>query len=244
MSNWYPRYLGDYMRDTAHLTLAEHGAYTILLDHYYSTRQPLVDDENALFRICRAFSDDERLAVRSVLAQFFKINGDKLRHNARADKELAKEDAISKARAMAGAKGAKSTWQGKRHGNDMANATTSTSTSTVLPPQPPPVEDSSASLSRAEPPALTSPVIFWMPCTKPTRPPWATLCRQDERDGWTVPITRQQMDDWAEAYPNVLGEQTLIEIRQKIRDSGKYRKTPQGVARFVGAWFSREQNKA
>jgi len=123
--NWYPRYYGDYSRDTAHLSLAEHGAYNVLLDHYYATG-PMPDDADVLMRICRAFDEHEKKAVASVADKFFPVNGDGMRHNKRADQEIAKRDSISAARAMAGAKGAASKWDGKR----MANATTSTSTST------------------------------------------------------------------------------------------------------------------
>ena len=95
--NWYPRYYGDYSRDTAHLTLAEHGAYNVLLDHYYATG-PLPDDIGLLMRICRAFEDHERTAVKSVADKFFPVNGDQLRHNKRADQEIDKRDSISQKR--------------------------------------------------------------------------------------------------------------------------------------------------
>jgi len=91
MSNaWYPRYYGDYTKGTQHLTLAEHGAYTKLLDHYYATGQPLPDDATALLRTCAAMTPEERAAVESVAAQFFPVNGDGMRHNKRADREIEK----------------------------------------------------------------------------------------------------------------------------------------------------------
>ena len=34
---WYPRNTGDYARDTKHLTLDQHGAYTLLMDHYWDS---------------------------------------------------------------------------------------------------------------------------------------------------------------------------------------------------------------
>jgi uncharacterized protein YdaU (DUF1376 family) len=132
--NWYPRYYGDYMRDTAHLSLVEHGAYTVLLDHYYATGEGLPDDEKSLYRICRAFTDEERQAVTTVVGSFFYVGTDGRRHNKRADQELGKQGAISQKRAMAGVKGADGKWNGKQdgkcHGKPMANATTSTTTST------------------------------------------------------------------------------------------------------------------
>src|SRR6185369_1228132 len=88
MSNpWYPHYPGDYGRDTAHLSLAQHGAYRLLLDHYYATSTPLPTDPAALYRVCRAFDEGERNAVSFILSQFFELRADGY-HNARADLEL------------------------------------------------------------------------------------------------------------------------------------------------------------
>jgi len=108
--NWYPRYYGDYTRDTAHLTLAEHGAYAVLLDHYYATRRGIPEVPDYAYRICRAFSDAERTAVDSVLAQFFPVNGDGTRHNKRADIELEREAEIIAIKTKAGQAGAKARW--------------------------------------------------------------------------------------------------------------------------------------
>ena len=38
--NWYKRYIGDYQRDTGHLSMVEHGSYTLMLDTYYATGRP------------------------------------------------------------------------------------------------------------------------------------------------------------------------------------------------------------
>lgn len=145
--NWYARYAGDYMQDTAHLSLVEHGAYTMMLDLYYGPEKPLPNDDVALFRICRAFTAEEQEAVLSVARQYFPVCDDGLRHNGRADREIAKRRVISQKRSMAGVKGADGKWHNKSDGKaddkNMANATTSTSTSTSTPtatkdtPQPP-----------------------------------------------------------------------------------------------------------
>ena len=86
--NFYKRYMGDYSRDTSHLSLTEHGAYTVLLDVAYGTAKPLPADMESLYRICRASSPSEKRAVETVANQFFPINGDGLRHNERADREI------------------------------------------------------------------------------------------------------------------------------------------------------------
>lgn len=87
-SMYYCRFTGDYARDTSHLSVIQHGAYTLLLDFYYSSGKPLPPDVNALCRICRAFDDVEREAVSQVLSQFFDLRADGY-HNKRADEELA-----------------------------------------------------------------------------------------------------------------------------------------------------------
>ena len=89
--NYYERYCGDYQRDTAHLSLAEHGAYTMLLDTYFSVEKPLPSDLHSLYRVCRAMTRLEQQAVKSVAEQFFPVSPvDGFRHNQRADREIAK----------------------------------------------------------------------------------------------------------------------------------------------------------
>jgi len=88
---WYAHYPGDYGRDTAHLSLIQHGAYRLLLDHYYATSAPLPADIAALYRICRAFDQAERDAVDHVLSRFFSLQSDGY-HNARADVEIVKRN--------------------------------------------------------------------------------------------------------------------------------------------------------
>lgn len=68
---WYPFYIGDYQQKTSHLTLIEHGAYGLLLNHYYATHHALPGDRKIIYRICRASDRNERRAIDSVLDQFF-----------------------------------------------------------------------------------------------------------------------------------------------------------------------------
>jgi uncharacterized protein YdaU (DUF1376 family) len=92
--NYYRRFMGDYQRDTSHLSVIEHGAYTLLLDHYYSKRTPLPATLDALYRLCRAMTTLEQEAVRVVVEEFFPVGTDGLRHNPRADKEIAVRQAF------------------------------------------------------------------------------------------------------------------------------------------------------
>ncbi len=70
---FYKRFVGDFQAKTGHLSLAEVGAYDRLLDHCYSTEQPLPGDLDACCRIARAMSKEERKAVESVLCEFFTV---------------------------------------------------------------------------------------------------------------------------------------------------------------------------
>lgn len=88
--SWYPFYVGDYARKTAHLSMLEHGAYRLLLDHYYATGEPLPDDNAKLFRICRARTPSERQSVLSTVAEFFTKDGTLLRSE-KCDRVLDKQ---------------------------------------------------------------------------------------------------------------------------------------------------------
>lgn len=97
--NFYPRYIGDYSRDTGELSMVDHGAYALLLDAYYATERPLPNDWPSLFRITGALSKLERAAVQRTADRFFPVGPDGLRHNKRADAEIVKgRQRIDKAR--------------------------------------------------------------------------------------------------------------------------------------------------
>ena len=88
--NYYERFVGDFQRDTGHLSCTEVGVYDRLLDHYYATENPIPADAADLCRIARAMDRAEQKAVRRVAEEFFPLGEDGLRHNARADREIAK----------------------------------------------------------------------------------------------------------------------------------------------------------
>jgi uncharacterized protein YdaU (DUF1376 family) len=85
--NYYERHLGDYARDTGHLSLIEHGVYTLLLDAYYSREKPLPAEMKECCKLARAASKPERDAVAYVLREFFTESADGFRQ-ARADAEI------------------------------------------------------------------------------------------------------------------------------------------------------------
>ena len=88
--NHYPRHIGDYLRDTGHLSLLEHGVYSRLLDLYYLANGPIPGDITGLCRKLGARSADERAAVEAVVAEFFVRSEAGDLSNKRADAELLK----------------------------------------------------------------------------------------------------------------------------------------------------------
>ena len=58
--NFYKRFIGDYQRDTGHLSMIEHGAYALLLDHFYASEKPLPIEPQRLHRLTMATPSGER----------------------------------------------------------------------------------------------------------------------------------------------------------------------------------------
>lgn len=84
---WYKWYPIDYLRDTAHLTIIEDGAYRRMIDHVMSTRSGIEPDR--VYRIAGAVTPEERAAVDRVVFEFTVMQSDGL-HIPRCDKELEK----------------------------------------------------------------------------------------------------------------------------------------------------------
>ena len=86
-------YPSDYLADTAHLGLTEHGVYWRLLLHYYQHEAPLPFDLSRVCWIVKAFSPEERRIVDLILGEFFSLSelpdGTMVWRHARADEEIA-----------------------------------------------------------------------------------------------------------------------------------------------------------
>src|ERR1017187_9983294 len=97
---WMPLYVGDYLAKTSHLNAIQHGAYLLLIMHYW-THDGLPNDQKQLMAIAR-MTPDEWAGNCHVLAGFF----DTKWRNKRADAEIKKVKNISERRSYAGLKGA------------------------------------------------------------------------------------------------------------------------------------------
>lgn len=93
---WMPLYIGDYLKDTGHLSVEEHGAYLLLIMRYWEDGG-LPADERLIQRYSR-MSAVQWTESRDVLAALF---DDGWKHG-RIDAEIAKaEEIIGKRRAAA-----------------------------------------------------------------------------------------------------------------------------------------------
>jgi uncharacterized protein YdaU (DUF1376 family) len=96
---WMPLYVGDYLGDTGHLTTTQHGAYLLLMMHYWRKGE-LPDDDRQLSKIAK-LPLKTWCEYRATLQDFF-YEGWK---HKRIDAELARMMRVSEKRAIAGQKG-------------------------------------------------------------------------------------------------------------------------------------------
>lgn len=115
---WMPLYIADYRADTSHLDAAEHGAYLLLIMHYWTTGG-LPGDDRQLARIACMTAAEWRRA-RPTIAAFFDPGW---RHK-RIDRELARVDETSSKYAERAKKAASKRWskQDDKHARSMLGA--------------------------------------------------------------------------------------------------------------------------
>lgn len=100
--NYYKRHIGDYAKKAGHLSVLEHGVYTLLLDAYYDREQPPTRAEAV--RIARCRSDVELAALDAVLSDFFhEVDGRYVQD--RVEEEFKKAEAQARANQANGVKG-------------------------------------------------------------------------------------------------------------------------------------------
>jgi uncharacterized phage protein (TIGR02220 family) len=101
--NYYPHHIGDYDKDTKHLSMLEDAAYRRMIDVAYATEKPLPRDQQKIYRLVRARTHAEQLAVDVVLGEFW-TEGEDGWHNKRVEEEIAKAQAKSDAARNSAAK--------------------------------------------------------------------------------------------------------------------------------------------
>lgn len=96
--HYYQHNIGDYRRDTVHLSLLEHGVYRQLMDMYYLAESNIPEETELVYRRLCARTEEEKKAVDNVLSEFFKLGEEGWLHP-RCDAEIAKyRDKVDRAR--------------------------------------------------------------------------------------------------------------------------------------------------
>jgi uncharacterized protein YdaU (DUF1376 family) len=137
--NHFPFYPGDYLRDTQRLSLAEHGAYMLLIMEYF-VAGPLPDEDGRFARLLRVDIRTWRKLRPNIADKFEPIKDGLWRHK-RIDLELDKARRFAE---LGREGGIKSTMvrQAKRQAKTQANVQAKTQAKTqakVHTPQPQPV---------------------------------------------------------------------------------------------------------
>jgi uncharacterized protein YdaU (DUF1376 family) len=85
--HYYQFNIGDYRKDTVHLSRLEHSIYRDLIDWYYLDEAPIPLEIQPVSRRLRLTSDEERAALEAVLNDFFEPTDEGWRH-ARIDEDI------------------------------------------------------------------------------------------------------------------------------------------------------------
>lgn len=87
--HYYTFNVGDYRKDTGHLTTLEHGIYRQLLDWYYLDETPIPKETQTVIRRLRLGSDSDIQSLKNVLNDFFVLQDDGY-HQGHCDVVIAK----------------------------------------------------------------------------------------------------------------------------------------------------------
>lgn len=140
-----PLFIGDYLGDTMHLSTTEHGAYLLLIMHYWRTGKPLPDGDEALSRIAR-LPREQWDSMAPVIRAFFdaaQADGCAVLTHSRVEEELT--DAVTKYESRkAGGQRAAAARKGTKSSTPDATDHNSGSSTTVQPSQPQPQPHSSS----------------------------------------------------------------------------------------------------
>lgn len=134
---WMPLWIADYRQDTAHLNAAQHGAYLLLIMHYWATGALPVDDAQLARIACMTPAEWKR--SRSTIAAFF----DGGWKHGRVEEEIAQADVKYQKRANAGRTGGRRSAERRALNDDLPQQTNSIASSNApaglnqSQPQPP-----------------------------------------------------------------------------------------------------------
>lgn len=224
--NYYEHHLGDYAKDTGHLSMLEHGAYRILLDRYYSTECGIPADQ--AHRLARARSEEECRAVDVVLEEFFELVNGVWVHR-RVERE------IESARKRIGA----AQENGKKGGRPPKKPRHSDSETQQEPGGLSVGSDSETQQKAHQSPSTNHHLPKEEDADASSAP--SRKIALDADGNWTG-ISTAQRSTWSTAYPALSLDAELAKAAAWILANPKNKKS--NYARFLTNWLSRAQDRA
>lgn len=155
---WMPLFVADYLKDTRHLSGAEHGAYLLLLMHAWTNDGLIPVDDVRLARIA-CLSPKEWRAAKDAVLEFWTFCDNGFRHK-RVDQELARASENIEQRRAAGRASAEARKRQRKGNGRSTGAATEGSTDAQRNGRPLPLpslttfESSDTNVSGAEAPGL------------------------------------------------------------------------------------------
>ena len=117
--NHYPMHPGDYLRDTAHLSIIEDAVYRRILDWLYINERPLPTDSAKVARLMRVIEHQD--AVDAVLNEFLELTADGWVQR-RAEREIAEYKARADSARENGRRGGRPKTEAKPKITDPVNS--------------------------------------------------------------------------------------------------------------------------
>jgi uncharacterized protein YdaU (DUF1376 family) len=213
-----PLYVADYLADTGHLSTLEHGAYLLLIMHYWRVGC-LPADDRKLANICRV-SVHQWKAIRPTIAAFFR---DDWTHK-RIDFLLASYKTKADARADSGSKGGKA--------KAMKNKESLLAKATILPEQTP-----------SKPLPSSSDVRSQLATTVANKPPTAAEIETKAREFYDLYPKKINPADasktFARAVKSGVSPDTIIDAARRFAEAHRLAGTEKHFIPAPAVWLNR-----
>lgn len=193
--NHYPKHLGDWLKRTVGLSMLREGAYSRLVDAYYTEERALPLDRDDLYDATRCRDKAEREAVDYCLRKFFVETAKGWRHD-RCEEELA----AYRERSRKAAKSANERWARSAPAPGEALPTDTPSNADAMRSHPPSIGShepeptptlasaSSGEKKRERPKPAAVPVPEWIPAQA-----WADFLDFRKRKGSPMTARAQEL---------------------------------------------------
>lgn len=195
LMHYYQHNIADYRKDTAHLTLLEHGIYRQLMDTYYLDEKPI--ETQSVIRRLSIKTEEEAKALNNVLNDFFTLSECGNFHaKKRCDEEIIKYQAKAESARVNGQKGGRPKKPRKTQSVILANPNitqpkANSLTNKPLTNKPIKNKDKSKPLAKANPDNVTAIFNYWLNVmNKPSAltkltPKRVTAIKNRLKDGYT-----------------------------------------------------------